>query len=327
MRLSLAVLALLLPPLAQAADLKVIDSIKGADGPWDYATVDAPANRLLVGRGDGVMAVDLATGAVTAILVPGKRVHGVVGLPGGLAASANGDSNEVTLFKAADGTVIASIPVGQKPDAVALDPKTGLLAVMNGKDGSVSLIDLDKKAVVATIAVGGKLEFAAADGSGKMFVNVEDKGELVALDLVGRKVAARYPLPGCEEPTGLAIDAANHVLVSACANGKAVATSSVDGHVVATLAIGSHPDAVIFDQKNKRFLVPCGEGVLSVISAEGDHLATAGVIQTARGARTGALDPATGKVYLPTADFEPARQGERAAMIPGTFRLLVLGQN
>jgi DNA-binding beta-propeller fold protein YncE len=325
MRLSLAILAVLLPPLAQAADLKVIDSIKGADGPWDYASVDTASNRLLVGRGDGVMAVDLATGAVTDSLVPGKRVHGVIGLSGGLAASANGQSNEVTLFKSSDGSVVANIAVGQNPDALARDPKTGLLAVMNGKDGTVSLVDTDKKALVGTIAVGGKLEFAAADGAGKMFVNVEDKGELVALDMAGAKVVARYKLPDCEEPTGMAVDEANHLLVSACANGKAIASSTKDGHVIATLAIGSHPDAVIFDEKNKRFLVPCGEGVLSVISADGGHLATAGSVQTIRGARTGALDPATGKVYLPTADFEPARQGERPAMMPGTFRLLVLG--
>ena len=326
MRHTLAVLALLAAPFAQAAEFKVIDSIKGADGPWDYASVDSEVNRLLVGRGDGVMAVDLATGAVTATLVPGQRVHGVVGLPGGLAASANGDSNDVTLFKAADGKVVGNVAVGQKPDALAYDPKTGLLAVMNGKDGTVSLVDAEKKAVAGTIEVGGKLEFAAADGTGKLFVNVEDKNELAALDLAGRKVTARYPLPDCESPTGLAIDAADHILLSACANGKAVATSSLDGHVVATLAIGSHPDAVIFDQKYKQFLVPCGEGVLSVISAEGGHLATTASIQTARGARTGAIDPATGKVYLPTADFEPARQGERPAAIPDTFRLLVLGR-
>ena len=327
MRITLATLLVLLSPLAQAADLKVVDSIKGADGPWDYASVDTEVNRLLVGRGDGVMAVDLATGAVTATLVPGKRVHGVVGLPGGLAASANGDSNDVTLFKAADGTVVGTVPVGQKPDAMVREPKTGLLAVMNGKDGTVSLVDVEKKAVAGTIQVGGKLEFAAADGTGKLFVNVEDKNELVALDAAGRKVVGHYPLPECDEPTGLALDAADHVLLSVCANGKAVATSSLDGHVVATLPIGSHPDAAMFDEKNKRFLVPCGEGVLSVISAEGGHLTAAGSVPTAKGARTGALDPATGKVYLPTADYQPAKPGERAAMIPGTFRLLVLGTN
>jgi DNA-binding beta-propeller fold protein YncE len=199
---------------------------------------------------------------------------------------------------------------------------------MNAKDGTVLLIDADKKAVAGSIAVGGALEFAAADGEGKVFVNVEDKNEVAVLDISGRKVTARYPLPGCDEPSGLALDAADHVLLSVCANGKAVATSATDGHVVATLAIGSHPDAVIFDEKNKRFLVPCGgDGVLSVVNVTDGHLAAGEAVPTAKGARTGAIDPATGKVYLPTADFQPAKAGERPAAIPGTFRLLVLGQS
>ena len=328
MRRTLAVLAVLLPPLAQAADLKVIDSIKGADGGWDLVSVDTEANRLFVARTDGVMAVDLATGAVTPTLVPGKKVHHIVAVPGGVAASTNGDTSDVTLFKAADGTVLGSVPVGKKPDAITYDPKNKLVVAMNAKDGTVSLIDTDKKAAVGTISVGGALELAVADGEGKVFVNVEDKYEVVALDIAGRKVLAHYPLTGCDGPTGLAIDTADHVLLSACDNGKAVATSAVDGHVVATLPIGAHPDTVIYDEKNKRFLVPCGgDGVLTVISAEGGHLASAGTVTTAKGARTGAIDPATGKIYLPTAEFQPAKAGERPAAVPGTFHLLVVGQN
>lgn len=327
MRLTLAVLALIASPLVHAADLKIVTTIKGADGPWDYASVDSEANRLLVGRGDGVLAVDLATGAVTGTLVPGQRVHGVIGLPGGLGASANGNSNDVTLFKVADGAVLATIPVGAKPDAMVRDPKSGLVAVMNGHDSTVSLIDPEKKAVAGTISVGGGLEFGAADGEGKIFVNIEDKNELVALDIAGRKVAARYPLPGCDGPAGMAIDAAHHVLLSACHNGVAIATSSLDGHVIATLPIGKGPDAAIYDEKNKRFLVPCGsDGVITVISDEDGHLASAGSVATERGARTGALDPATGRIYLPTAEFEPAKAGERPKAIPGTFHIVVVGE-
>jgi DNA-binding beta-propeller fold protein YncE len=323
MRRSFALLAVLLPTLAQAADLKVVDSIKGEDGGWDLVSVDTASNRLFVARTTGVMSVDLATKAVT--MVPGKHIHDIVGLPGGLAAATNGDTSDITLFKIADGSVLGTVPTGSKPDAIAYDPKNKLVAVMNAKDGTVSLVDADKKAVVGTVTVGGALELAVADGQGKLFLNVEDKNELVAIDVAARKVAARYPLTGCDGPTGLALDEADHLLLSACGNGKAVATSSVDGHVVATLPIGSHPDTVIYDEKNKRFLVPCGgDGVLSVISAEGGRLASAGSVPTEKGARTGAIDPATGKVYLPTAQFQPAQAGERPKPVPGTFHVLVL---
>jgi len=327
MRRTLAVLAVLAAPLAQAAELKVTDSIKGADGGWDLVSVDSEAHRLLVARGDGVMAVDLTSGAVTPTLVPGKRVHMAVSVPGGIGVSTNGDTNDVSLFKVADGTVLGTVAVGKKPDALVYEPKTKLVAVMNAKDGSVSLVDAEKKAVAATIEVGGSLELAVADGTGKVFFNVEDKNELVALDVPGRKVLAHYPLPGCEEPTGLALDSADHILLSSCGNGKAVATSAVDGHVIATLPIGKGPDTVIYDEKNKRFLVPCGEGALYVISAEGGHLTSAGSVPTAKGARTGAQDPATGKVYLPAAEFQPpATPGARPAAVPGSFHLVVLDE-
>lgn len=329
MRLSLAVLALLLPPLAQAADLKIVDSIKGADGGWDYASIDTAGNRLLIARPDGLMAVDLATKAVTPTLVPGQRTHGAAIAPNGVGVLASGNNGVAVIFNSADGSVLAEIPVGKKPDAVVYEPKSGLVAVIDNKNGGVALIDPVKKASAGTVDIPGALEFAAADGEGKVFINVEDKNDMVVLDVPNRKLLARRPLPGCDEPTGLAFDPQTHVLVSACANGKAIATSSTDGKVLATLAIGSHPDAVIFDAKNKRFLVPCGgDGVLTVISEEGSQLKVTGTVKTAPGARLGALDPATGKVYLPVADYLPAaKEGERPSMVPGTFRVLVLEQN
>lgn len=327
---SLALAGVAVPSVAaEIGDLKVIGGIAGADGPWDYASVDAQARRLYVARGGGVMAVNLADNAVTPILAPGKRVHGVLPLPDGLVVSTNGDSGDVSLFRTSDGAVIAQFPAGKKPDAVTRDAKSGLVAVMNGDDGSVTLIDIDKRIVAGQIAVGGKLEFAAAAGDGRVFVNVEDKNELVELDIPGHAVIRRIALKGCDSPTGLALDGHAHVLVSACGNGVALAVSSVNGSILATLPIGKGPDAVIFDENNRRFLIPCGrDGVLTVIGEEADgSLKVVETAPTAKGARTGAIDPQTGKVYLPTAEFEPGKSGERPVAIPGSFRILVLGQN
>lgn len=327
--LPLALSVMAAAPIAQAAEFKLVDVIHGADGGWDYASIDASRNRLLVARPDGLMAVDLATQAVTPALVPGKRSHGAVIAPNGIGVLASAGDGSVILFNGSDGSVLGQVPTGKKPDAVVYEPKTGLVAVMDNKDGGVALIDPVKKASAGTIEVAGGLEFAAADGEGHIFANVEDKNDLVVLDVPNRKVVARRPLPGCEEPSGLAFDPQTHVLVSACSNNKAIATSSTDGKVLATLAIGSQPDAVIFDAKNKRFLVPCGgNGVLSVISEEGGSLKVTATVPTAPGARLGALDPATGKLYLPTADFQPASEpGKRPTMVPGSFRILVLAQN
>jgi len=330
MRLALLPVVLSFATAVQAADLKLADTIEGPDGGgWDYATIDTAGHRLLLARPEGLMALDLATKAITPVFVPGKRVHGAAISPSGIGVVANGGGASALVFKAADGSVLGEVPAGKKPDAVVYEPKSGLAAVMDNKDGTVTLVDPDKKAAAGSIDVGGALEFAVADGEGKVFVNVEDKNTLVVVDVPNRKVVARRPLPGCDEPSGLALDPASHVLVSACGNGKAVATSAADGKVLATLPIGAHPDAVLFDAKTKRFLVPCGgDGVVTVIAEDGDSLKVVDTVQTAKSARLGAIDPATGKVYLPAADYQPAaKQGERPTVLPGTFRILVLEQN
>ena len=326
---SLAILGAVPALSAEPGGLNIVGSVAGADGPWDYAAVDSETHRLFVARGDGVMVVDLLSGAVTPTLVPGKRVHGVLPLPDGVAVSTNGETGDVTLFKMSDGAILAQFPAGKKPDSVVRDAKSGLVAVMNGDDGSVTLIDVAGKVVAGSIAVGGKLEFAAAAGEGRVFVNVEDKNELAELDIPDRRVVRRIPLPGCDSPTGLAFDAKTHVLVSACGNGVAVAVSAVEGEVFATLPIGKGPDAVMFDAKTRRFLIPCGrDGVLTVIGeAEDGSLKVVETASTAKGARTGAVDPDTGKVYLPTAEFEAAKTGERPAAKPGSFHILVLDRN
>ena len=305
---------------APAADLAIVGTIKGADGYWDYATVDAGTHRLYVARGDGVMMVNLLDNTVTPRLVPGHRVHRVVPLPNGLVLSTNGDSGTVTLFTAADGHVVAELPVGKKPDAAVRDRQTGQVAVMNGGDGTVTLIDVANRKVTGSIAIGGKLEFAVADGHGRVFVNVEDKNELVELDIPNRTVVKRYPLAGCDAPSGLALDKATHVLVAACDNGVAVALSAKDGKQLATLPIGKGPDAVIFDKAHGRFLVPCGgDGVLTEI-AEGanDTLKVAGTVQTAPGARTGARDPAPARSICRRPSSSP--RGRRGAPSPSRVR-------
>ncbi len=338
MRLHHAVLGLLgaaafcLPGAAQAADeaskFSILQTIPGPDGGWDYASIDAAGRRLYVAHGDAVMSVDLDSGKVNPKVVDGNRLHAVLPLPDGKVLSTNGGNNTATIFEAATGKVIASVPTGTNPDAAILDPSSGLVLVMNGRSGDITLIDPKTATSPGRIDVGGKLEFAVADGKGKAYVNIEDKGEIIVIDVAGKKVDQHYPLPNCEEPSGMAYDPQTGVLVTACSNQKAIALEAKDGKVLASLPIGERPDAVMFDAKRHAFFIPCGAGSLAMISAEkGKTPAVVGTIPTQSGARTGALDPQTGKIYLPTADFgEPAAGEKRHPVIPGTFRILVVGE-
>jgi DNA-binding beta-propeller fold protein YncE len=302
----------------------VVARISGADGGWDLLDVDPVAGRLYVARRSGVMAVDLASGTVTPNLTAGEGMHAAMSVPGTTrVVSTNGGTSTVTVFEGATGAVIATLPVGTNPDAVTWDEATRTAWVMTPGSGGISVVDPVSARVIDTIAVGGSLELGAADGKGHLFVNVEDRNEVVVLDTHSRKVLRRFPLQGCEGPTGIAYAPDVKQILSACANGVAV-ISAPDGHEIASLTVGPRPDGAVYDAVRKLAFVPSGgDGSLYVIRLAPKPQVVQRV-ETARGARTIALDATTGRLYLPSARYEAAAGATRPAMIPGSFAVLVV---
>jgi len=311
---------------AQAAG--VTGQTPGPDGSWDYASFDAAHGRVLITRGFGVEALDVATGALSQV-APGEHVHTARALPDGRLMITNGASGTVVIANGATGAAEATVAVGKDPDAATFDPASGLILAMNADSGDISLVDPAAGKEVGRIPVGGALEWVETDGAGKAFVNIEDKAELVAVDIKGRKVLARYKLAGCEGPTALGYVAPYKLLISACANGHAKVLSAEDGHELADLAIGPHPDELVYDAQRGVVYIPTAGsatqgGEITVVKVGGPHDVTVvGHIPTTRGARTVAEDPATGKLYLPTADYQVSAQG-KPKPVPGTFRILTV---
>lgn len=307
-----------------APTYKVVSQLKGADGGWDLLSIDPASKRLYVARRDGVTAVDLASGKVTEKFAVADGGHAALAIPGtGEVLVTNGTANTATIIDGRTGKARSTIPTGKKPDAAAYDPVTRTVWVMTPGDGNITVIDPASAKAVATVAVGGSLELGAADGHGRLYVNVEDKNEVVVLDTRTRKVVRHDPLPGCDGPTGIAYDPATRETVSACANGVAVALSSA-GKKVAAIAIGKRPDGAAFDERRHLALIPSGgDGTLSIIQLSPTPKLV-GTVQTAKSARTIALDPSTGRAYLPATDLEPAAGNERPKAMPGTFRVLVV---
>jgi hypothetical protein len=89
--------------------------------------------------------------------------------------------------------------------------------------------------------------------------------------------------------------------------------------------IGAGPDTALWDAKRERFLIPCGRsGTLAIVSLGNPGSAPVVTqVPTEMGARTGAIDPATGRVFLPTARFGPGEPGKRPPLVPGSFHVLV----
>ena len=321
-------LALASTALAASPAYHLESEISGADGGWDFASVDPVHGKLYVARSNAVMAVDLATGAVTDRLAGADRGHGVVPLKNGQEVlETDGNTGLARIIDTTTGAVLAEIKTGVKPDAALFDAATGMVAVMNGGDGTVAVIDPVTRTLVGHVMVGGVLEFGVSDGRGTIWVNVEDKNELVAIDLAKRAVTARVALTGCDGPTGLAFVANGKRLLSACANGVAVVTDPKAKKVTGKLAIGEGPDAVLYDANRGLAFIPCGgNGVLEIIAADRPQvIRKIGQVATRISAKTGALDPRTGKIYLPSARMLPPEPGaKRGKPMPGSFAILVV---
>ncbi|HLY77822.1 MAG TPA: hypothetical protein VKQ70_00495, partial [Caulobacteraceae bacterium] len=257
------------------------------------------------------------------------RLHAAVPVPGtDVIVTTNSGDNTAKIINATDGHELASIPTEKDADGAAYDPKTGLVVVICGDGGALTLIDPKAKKAVGTITVGDSLEFGQPDGHGLFYVNVEDKNQVAVVDLTARKVLRRYDLTDCKRPTGLAYVAGGRV-ISACGDGGVNILGAADGKLIAKFKVGGFPDAVIYDAERKLAFVPSAlGGTLSAIALSGPADNTiVDTIPTQLGARTGTVDPKTGHVFLPTAEYNlPVPAGQRPTTKPGTFVVLELAR-
>jgi DNA-binding beta-propeller fold protein YncE len=312
---------------AQTTGLHVVDRIAGPDGGWDYASFDPARGRVYVAHGSSVLMINAASGKMTPNFAAGNHLHAVVPVPGSnLIVTTNSGDLTAKIIDATTGALIGSVTTPKDPDSAIYDPHTGDVVVIGGDGGAITLIDPKAAKAVGEIDVGGDLEFAVPDGEGRLFVNAADKNEIVVVDLDARKVVARYPMAGCLRPTGLAF-VEGHRLISSCQSVAKILDADT-GHDIATLPIGVGPDAVIYDRARQVAYIPSGRaGTLAVIALSGAGNNTViDTIPTTVGARTGAVDTKTGKVYLPSAEYGPPVTGQRPAIKPGSFAVLVLGK-
>lgn len=316
-----------LPAAAAVPSYAVATSIPMPDGGWDYASFDPATREVLVARGDSVTAVDIARGEPARNFGSIAHGHAALPLPSGRLAVTSGKDDTLRLFDLHDGKQLASVAVGEDPDAAIFDPRTGDVLVMDAHDGTVAVVDPKAAKVVRKIFLKPGLEYAVVDKSGALFVNNEDLNRIDVADPVTGVVAAPIALTGCEGPSGLAYDARTDRLIAACANGKAAVVDARRRMLIGLLDIGKGPDAVLLDSARRLAFIPCGrDGTLIQIGldgAQGPHVVA--TIRTEAGARTGAIDPTDGTIYLPTARFAPPpAAGGRPVAIPGTTHLVVV---
>jgi DNA-binding beta-propeller fold protein YncE len=316
------------PAVAQKT-YKLADRAKlGGEGGWDYLTYDPDGTRVFITRGNHVMVVDAKTLKPTGDITDLSGTHGVALAPElGRGYITSGGDDMLVMFDLRSLKVLDKIKVGKRPDAILYDRSSKRVYTFNAQSQDSTVVDAASGKVVGSVPLGGKPETGVADGKGNVYVNIEDRSEIVRIDTANLIVAEHYPMAGCDEPSALAIDAAHRRLFAGCAS-KIVAVVNPDaGKLVTTVDIGGGVDAGAFNPKTQQIFMSCGEGVLTVIHEDSpDKYSVVQSAPTARGARTMALDAASNTVYTVTAQFDPTPPppGQRRKIIPDTFELLVI---
>ncbi|MDP9162154.1 MAG: YncE family protein [Acidobacteriota bacterium] len=308
-------------------------SLPGEGVGWDYLFADSENRTLYVSHGSDVNLVDLDSEKPTTTIGGMKRIHGVaVANDLGRGFISDGGDNSVVIFDLKSHAVLQKVAVGTNPDGVLYDPSSKKVFSFNGKSKDVTVLDAATGKVLATTPVGGKPEFPVSDGKGNVYANIEDTHEIIQIDSATMKVRSRWPMAECEEPTGLAMDLPGRRLFSVCANKKMEVVDADSGKVVATVAIGDGPDAVVYDADRKLILSSNGDdGTLTVVHQDGlDKYTVLQNLATEKRARTLALDQKTHKVYLASAEMTPAPAPTatdpkpRPKIAQGTFHLIVV---
>jgi DNA-binding beta-propeller fold protein YncE len=309
---------------ATCADYKVIKTWKlGGDGGWDYLTVDSDGHRLFIARATRVMVIDTESGRQVGEIPDTPGVHGVALVPDlGRGFTSNGREDTVSVFDLKTLALQQKIKVGNGPDAIVYDPFSKRVFTFNGRGHDTTAVDASKGEVVGKLDLGGKPEFAATDGKGTMWVNIEDKSELVAFDPVKLAVKSRWKLADCEEPTGLSLDRKNRRLFAGCGNKKMAIVNADNGNAVASPAIGDGCDATAFDADLDLAFASAGDGTVTVIHEDsGDKFSVIQTVTTQKGARTMALDSKTHQIFTVTANVGPRPERK---VEPDSFVVLVV---
>lgn len=300
-------LLVLLPALAsaQAPALKLLKTFPlGGEGRWDYLCADASARRLYIPRSTHVQVMDLDKGTILGDVPGTNGVHGVaLALDQNLGFASSGRDNAVTAFDLKTFKVVKTIKAGRNPDAILFDPASKHVFAFNHSGGDITVIDpaaLAKETV--TIPVGGTLEYGVADGAGRVYVNVEDKNEVVAIDSKANRVLAHWTLGSGDGPSGLAIDTEHHHLFSGCdGNAKMVVLDATNGKILATLGIGKGVDGAAFDPALGVAMSANGkDGTISVAKETSPgKFAIVQTVKTLNGARTITVDTKSHTALLP----------------------------
>jgi YVTN family beta-propeller protein len=276
-------------------------------GGWDYLTVDGAARRLYITHATQVIVIDTDSLDVVGNIPGLAGVHGVAIAPEfGHGFITNGGTDSVTVFDLKSLAKIADVKVGKKPDAIVYDPASKRIFAMNGDGDSATAINAADNKVAGTVELGGGPEFSVADGKGNVFVNLEEKNQLLRIDSQALTVKNRWPVAPCQAPSSLGFDGENSRLFLGCRSKLMAVVNAENGSVVASYPIGDHADATAFDPAARIAFTSTGDGNIFAFHQDSPNSYSAlPPIPTVKGSKTMTIDKKTQRLFV------PAREGDQ----------------
>lgn len=277
--------------------------LPGKPARFDYQSLDAAAGRLWIahmGAGE-VLAFDVRTHQVVARVPNMPGVTGVRVVPAlQRVFAALSASHEVAVLDSRSGRVLARVPGGRFPDGLAYAPGAKKLFVSDEYGQQELVIDVPSCTARRPIHLGGEVGNTQYDSvTARIWVAVQTRNELVAIDPLTDSVVDRIPVPGIERPHGFYIDAAHGLIyVTGEENGRVGVLDVRTRQLVHTYAVGRDPDVLDLDHNPRRLFIAAESGVIAPFEVRGDSLIPL-PRYTAPRAHSIAVDPASHLVYVP----------------------------
>jgi DNA-binding beta-propeller fold protein YncE len=186
------------------------------------------------------------------------------------------------------------------PDGLAYAPVTRRVFVSDERGGVDAVMDTRSGKLLTNIPLGGGAGNTVYDpGSGRILVAVHRVNELVAIDPAAMKIVGRYPLPGIENPHGIALDVKNRLAFVAGEENHTLAIFDLKTMKLLSLhQVGDDPDVLAFDSSLKRLYVSAESGTVTAFEEDRHDLKVLGQFHMPH-AHTVSVDPRTHLVYFP----------------------------
>jgi DNA-binding beta-propeller fold protein YncE len=289
----------------QPAPLRLVAEIPvpGGGGRFDYQSLDPSDGRLYIAQmGAGRLLVFDTKNDRVVSSVPGfPRGTGVLAVPElhRVYVSAAG-RHELVVLESPALRVRNRIRDIRFPDGIAYAAKAGMIFVSDESGERDVVVDARSDARLGVVALGGEAGNTQYDSVGnRIWVAVQTRNQLVAIDPTGDSIVGRYDLPGADHPHGLFIDAPHRLAFVACeGNARLLVFDLTSLRVTESYSVGDDPDVLAYDPGLQRLYVAAESGVVTVFQERELKLQLLGEYR-APAAHSVSVDPATHRVYLP----------------------------